>query len=225
MLFKIAVACCLAAVVFGQGQQVCLPSVFQWQRSQNFNGNYNGFDLTQEFFDNPQRLYRSVRQTWVNNTQYFYETIVYGGQGKMWQIEGKQSGGSVTCTYHTGLFPTPSPCLLANATVDPNPLFVAGSIPVLNYNENWWIRNITVFQNIGLVQGTNTPVFSREAYSNHEWTLEMYYNFNVNVNQGDFAVPSFCPQSEPTTTSTPLETFQAMWPLLMRRAAPVYSKA
>jgi len=222
MFIKIAVACCLAAVVFGQGQQVCLPPTFQWQRSQNFNGNFNGFDLTQEWFDNPQRLYRTNRQTWVNGTQYFFETIVYGGQGKMWQLEGKQSGGSITCTYHTGMFPTPNPCLLANATVSPNPVFVGGDVPVLIYGENWMNRNITIYQEIGLVQAENIPVWSREAYSNHEWSQEMYFNWNINVNQGDFIVPSFCPQNEPSTAKIPLETFQQMWPQVMRRSAPVF---
>jgi len=222
-MLKVAVFCCLAALAFGQQQPICLPPTFQWQRSQNFNGNYNGFDLSSEFYSTPTRQYRTVRQTFVNGTQYFFEVIVFAGQGKMWQIEGKTGGGAISCTYHTGMFPMPAPCLLPNATYQ-DTVFVAASTPVQIYFESQWFRNITVYQEIGLVQNLGIPVWSREAFSNNEFSLEMYYNFASELPSDAFVVPNFCPTSEPSTTSTPLEYFQSLWPQMLRSQPPQYFK-
>jgi len=194
----------LLTVVAGAAlaDQICLPSRFQWQRRQQFDllkNSSGGFDLTEDFFDHDVGNYRTKYALFTNegpinstNIQRFVDLLLISNARKLYTISAVTGSGSVTCDVSTISPPNPTPCLLANATIA-GQYFVAGSSFVQIWAESYQDSNrMPIYEDIGLTAQDNVPVSSRHYSPSNFASIELYYNYDLNLDADAFQVPSIC---------------------------------
>jgi len=192
------------ACAYAQGQQVCLPSAFTFQRSSHFNGfngTFVGFDLNTEFYDYVGKRFRSRTQAFENGTQLFFDIIILAGSNTMYQVFSRQGSGSINCTKNTGTFTVPPACLLSNATIGGYYTF-AGEVLVNAYNEQGWDNrhNGPYFEEVGLTYEENIPIQRRRFVGGTTpiGELDLYFNYQPSFPPDAFVIPSICPSSART---------------------------
>jgi hypothetical protein len=193
--------CLLALVGFVVGQTaVCFPDRFTFKVSQEFSGfsNNPGFEFVEEFYDYRHSEFRYVTDFWFENQQFFRDTLILGRLGKMFVVEGKKGGGSITCKETSAVFPSRMPCLLQNATIG-GTLFVAGDVATQIFHESFWneATKAQQYQEIGLTVGENAPIYQRDFFQNatHVITgVSLFFDYSINFPETHFIIPSICPQ-------------------------------
>jgi len=192
------------ACAFAQGQQVCLPQAFSFQRSSHFNGfngTFVGFDMNQEYYDYNGKRFRSTTQAFENGTQIFFDLIILAGQNTLYQIYTRQGSGEINCTKNTGTFSIPPACLLSNAT-NGGYFSVAGDVATVAWQEQGWDNrhHASFFEEIGLTYQTNIPIQRRRFVAGNPPLSEsdLYFNYQPSFPSNAFDIPSFCPSSERT---------------------------
>lgn len=198
MKFTLVVLAALLGVALAQqpGEQICLPSRFQWQRSQQWDQDLKngtgGFDLSEEFFDHDANNYRTKYRIFENNVEKWFDFLILGNAGKLYTIGGTQGSGSITCNVTTIPSPNPTPCLLSNATIAAS-YFIAGDVYVQVWSESYLnpSNKQPIYQYVSLTAEDNIPIASRE-FNNGGMSFELYYNYDLNIEPDAFEVPSIC---------------------------------
>jgi len=198
----ILVVLAFVACAFAQGQQVCLPAAFNFQRSSHFNGfngTFVGFDMNQEFYDYNGKRFRSKTQAFENGTQLFFDMIILANEGKMYQIFSREGSGSINCTVNSGSFTIPPACLLTNAT-NGGYFTVAGDVVTIAWNEQGWDNRHhgPYFEEVGLTMANNIPIQRRRFVGGTTpiGETDLYFNYQPNLPGDAFLIPSICPASE-----------------------------
>jgi len=114
----------------------------------------------------------------------------------MYVTNGTSGGGSIKCTVQKAGFPPSWPCLFANATMV-GQYFVAGDVFTQVWSESFKTEsNITVYQEISLTAEDNIPVYARNYLTNTGVDVELYYNYDLNLDADAFDIPTICPTTE-----------------------------
>jgi len=196
-MMKAFLACLLVTLAVGQTTNICLPNVFQWRTSEEwlgFNRRTGGYELSSNWFDYNQQKFKSLTFRYVGTEQYFTEVLVWGKSNKMWIVQGKQGGGTITCTEHSVSMPPSTPCLLPNAHHRGH-WYIAGDVRVQVWNQNGTRDNVQYYQEISIAEGNNAPVVMRSAEQHGNMTFTIFYDYTINVSPSSFNIPTLCPGS------------------------------
>jgi len=184
-------------VALAVGEQVCLPMVFQFKQTQDwlgFNRRTGGFEMGSNYYDYNNQQYKMVSVNYVGNDQYFTEFVIHAKDKKMWVIQGKKGGGTITCTEHSTNFPPMTPCLL-NSAKKVGSWYIAGDVKVDVFSQNGTNGNDAWYQDISIGHHNEAPVVMREVDQNGNSTFTIFYDYTINVSPNEFKKPSLCANS------------------------------
>eukprot|EP00999_Lentomonas_sp_LEN2_P000531 NODE_1532_length_823_cov_123.275862_g1484_i0.p1 GENE.NODE_1532_length_823_cov_123.275862_g1484_i0~~NODE_1532_length_823_cov_123.275862_g1484_i0.p1 ORF type:complete len:218 (+),score=59.81 NODE_1532_length_823_cov_123.275862_g1484_i0:91-744(+) len=185
----------LGLLAIALADQVCLPTKFQWQRTQQFTGfdKKSGFDLMKEYFDHDSAMFRNRFVFYMDNEQYFYDYLYHLREKKMWTVTGKTHGGEIKCTVGRVDMPDPMACSMKNATITGS-FFIAGDVYT-----NVWVetgddqKGHRYYQEFSLTNSDNVPISSREVVEKEGESFELYYDYSINLPGDAFQPDPICP--------------------------------